>query len=229
MLIGSIDTRIIHEFGNWLVTTPILRKLKSRERPSETMRKRFKFFKENNCLNTKRAANSLEKILHHSTSLGSGRCIYVVRQLFVLLQDLEDDYARRVREKEQTDIITEEQTRRMINISRFHWLQPYVGDTWAVLLERLLHWADNDSVYSKFIPVTNSSGMGKSKCVDELGKNGPMVISVVLRSGADSGYPPGDPEVYAFFEKINECETVSQANVLAYAFVEGFFLAGRLS
>jgi len=41
--------------------------------------------------------------------------------------------------------------------------------------------------------------MGKSQLVDELSK-GIFTICFILRSGGDSGYPPGDPGVTKFIE-----------------------------
>ncbi|KAF8246830.1 hypothetical protein K440DRAFT_661732 [Wilcoxina mikolae CBS 423.85] len=53
--------------------------------------------------------------------------------------------------------------------------------------------------YCKLIPIIQSSGMGKSRLVDETSKD-LFTISFTLRSGEESGYPPGDPEVTEYMD-----------------------------
>jgi hypothetical protein len=116
-----------------------------------------------------------------------------------------------------------------INQSLRHWTNAnYVGSLPNALFEQLKKWVGRKK-YAAFMPVMNSSGVGKSRCINELGTKGPLVVNLVLRSGNDAGYPPGDPELYDFLGKIKSVEQFWQANVLALSFVLGTFMAGMLT
>lgn len=52
--------------------------------------------------------------------------------------------------------------------------------------------------YSKSFSILQSSGSGKSRLVDELGKHH-LTIVFTFRKAGDTGYPPGDPEISAYF------------------------------
>lgn len=68
------------------------------------------------------------------------------------------------------------------------------------LLEKIKN-AENfwnqDDYYPKAFDIIQSSGTGKSRLVSELGKH---VLSVcfVLRKPGETGFPPGDPEIFSF-------------------------------
>ena len=68
------------------------------------------------------------------------------------------------------------------------------------LLEKIKN-AENfwnqDDYYPKAFDIIQSSGTGKSWLVSELGKH---VLSVcfVLRKPGETGFPPGDPEIFSF-------------------------------
>ena len=55
-------------------------------------------------------------------------------------------------------------------------------------------------LYCKMLPIIQSSGMWKSRVVDEIGRR---IFTTVftLRDNGSTGYPPGDPEVMAFIKK----------------------------
>lgn len=119
----------------------------------------------------------------------------------------------------------EECLRRGINQCHRHWNKEYIGTLPTVLLQRLIYWQDQQK-HVPFMPIVNSSGVGKSRCIDELGKSGPLVVSVVLRAGDDNGYPPGDPEIYDFLRSIEVMSCWWQTNVLALSFVTATIQGG---
>lgn len=51
--------------------------------------------------------------------------------------------------------------------------------------------------YAKAIAIVQSSGVGKSRMVDQLSKEIPAII-YTLRKPLQTGYPPGDPEIVQF-------------------------------
>ncbi|RPA82109.1 hypothetical protein BJ508DRAFT_325883 [Ascobolus immersus RN42] len=118
-----------------------------------------------------------------------------------------------------------------------HWNAAYIGSLAGSLLQHMVVTSQKASdtlspfskLHSNFMPVMNSSGVGKSKALDEVGRlpGGPWVIGIVLRSGDDGGYPPGDPEIYDFLDLIKEerMDARWKANALALALVLGVFQA----
>lgn len=135
----------------------------------------------------------------------------------------------------ELDPMSDEKYQSEVQELQRHWsTTKYRGNTAHVLLNILRYWEKEvdlkqKEIYAKFMPVMNSSGLGKSKAVDQLGELGMLVITVILRnSKRDAGFPPGDPEVFDFlYDKIGFCVNIWQSNCLAYAFVEGTFLAGK--
>ncbi|TFK66223.1 hypothetical protein BDN72DRAFT_860060 [Pluteus cervinus] len=53
------------------------------------------------------------------------------------------------------------------------------------------------SYYAKYVPIIQSSGTGKSRTVDELGKSN-LVIPMNLQKPHSKGFPPPDSEVYDY-------------------------------
>ncbi|KAF8536756.1 hypothetical protein BDD12DRAFT_889430 [Trichophaea hybrida] len=51
--------------------------------------------------------------------------------------------------------------------------------------------------YAKVIAIVQSSGVGKSRMVDQLSKEIPAIV-YTLRKPLQTGYPPGDPEILQF-------------------------------
>ncbi|KAF8541146.1 hypothetical protein BDD12DRAFT_803959 [Trichophaea hybrida] len=86
------------------------------------------------------------------------------------------------------------------------WNVDFYGDANKALKEKIqaleaqmMAEAGAPTYYCKLIPIIQSSGMGKSRLVDETSKD-LFTISFTLRSGEESGYPPGDPEVTEYMD-----------------------------
>ena len=82
------------------------------------------------------------------------------------------------------------------------WNEPYYGDSVDALEKTLIRYEGNTEsearqLYAKMLPIIQSSGMGKSRLVDELSRR-LITTTFTLRQNESSGYPPGDPEVTAF-------------------------------
>jgi subtilisin-like proprotein convertase family protein len=64
------------------------------------------------------------------------------------------------------------------------WTITYVGNASELLYEHLAHYQDNDKEkYANYTSIVQSSGMGKSRGVDELSKTR-LVVSLVLSKEA---------------------------------------------
>ncbi|KAI9455312.1 hypothetical protein HD554DRAFT_2317739 [Boletus coccyginus] len=80
------------------------------------------------------------------------------------------------------------------------WSVHYVGDVATVLRNHiknaLLGSCDDDNrvLYAQYTAIIQSSGMGKSRAVDEMAKD-ELVIPMVLRPESSTGYPPADHSV----------------------------------
>ncbi|KAI9566872.1 hypothetical protein HD554DRAFT_2174033 [Boletus coccyginus] len=83
------------------------------------------------------------------------------------------------------------------------WEVDYVGDVATVLLNRIKNSlpgkpdyspSSTRSLYARYTAIIQSSGMGKSRAVDEVAK-GELVIPMVLRPDNSTGYPPADPSI----------------------------------
>ncbi|KAI9429189.1 hypothetical protein H4582DRAFT_2153637 [Lactarius indigo] len=55
-------------------------------------------------------------------------------------------------------------------------------------------------IYGRYCSIVQSSGMGKSRLLDEFSKNY-FLIPINLRASTDQGYPPADSEVRAFLTR----------------------------
>lgn len=81
------------------------------------------------------------------------------------------------------------------------WKRPFRGDAVNLLRGLLLDEEEafeKDKFYAKSITIIQSSGTGKSRLVDELGKEF-LTISFALRRPTDDiTWPPGDPEITDF-------------------------------
>lgn len=83
------------------------------------------------------------------------------------------------------------------------WNSEYRGPAITALRDQIEAYESLDGsvwdnrYYAKIIPVIQSSGMGKSRLIDQLSKEH-VGLSYVLRSNGESGYPPGDVEVTRF-------------------------------
>ncbi|KAM6499182.1 hypothetical protein JOM56_004690, partial [Amanita muscaria] len=76
------------------------------------------------------------------------------------------------------------------------WERPYVGQAAEALWTHIRNHY-NKQIYAHSCSVVQSSGMGKSRTVDELGKKC-FSIPINLRDAQSTGYPPADLEVLNF-------------------------------
>ncbi|KAF8325743.1 hypothetical protein F5887DRAFT_1289437 [Amanita rubescens] len=115
---------------------------------------------------------------------------------------------------------------------RFHLIQqlgvayskPFVGNA-ATDFVKFLHDTDNDIrsnkllAYAKIISVLQSSGMGKSRMLTEVG-NHIFTLPICLRHPASPGYPPSDEGVYSYFARITaENDTSFTAHIAIASFL----------
>ncbi|EAU82803.2 hypothetical protein CC1G_11320 [Coprinopsis cinerea okayama7 len=109
----------------------------------------------------------------------------------------------------------------------FHsWKTPFRGSADATLLaviKAYLQWTQtlrgiNGAPYSNLVPIINSSGTGKSRVVDQLGRSGScFVIPLCLRRG-NEGYPPPDSKIRDWLLSA-ERSTAQPAGIAAAAFL----------
>jgi hypothetical protein len=97
-----------------------------------------------------------------------------------------------------------------------HWQDTYDGDSLEGLRTTIENyerqWTDEYATcYSKSINIFQSSGMGKSRLADELGKTN-LEFSFVFRNPSDGGYPRGDTEITNYFQG------AAHASILAASF-----------
>ncbi|QRW12304.1 hypothetical protein RhiLY_11303 [Ceratobasidium sp. AG-Ba] len=77
------------------------------------------------------------------------------------------------------------------------WTAPYVGKTAQVLksnLNRMNVWCGS-APYANYVPITQSSGTGKSRAVDELAKEVFTIPFCLRRGHGNQGYPAADGDV----------------------------------
>jgi hypothetical protein len=81
---------------------------------------------------------------------------------------------------------------------------------------------NGDCDYTKVIAIVQSSSMGKSRMVDELLKQTPVLVYVMCKP-KEAGYPPGDSEVYCFLRESNgtRMEHAVVVAVIAALVIEG--------
>ncbi|KAF8249115.1 hypothetical protein K440DRAFT_641481 [Wilcoxina mikolae CBS 423.85] len=108
------------------------------------------------------------------------------------------------------------------------WTADYYGDANKTLMQKIQKLEETMSAeagaptyYCKLIPILQSSGMGKSRLVNEIGKD-IFTISFTLRSGEESGYPPGDPEITRFLDSSLEL-SIAQMHARAVALISASF------
>ena len=86
-----------------------------------------------------------------------------------------------------------------------HWNTKFCGHAKLALQEKLFLYESStqhyyQDVYAKIIPIIQSSGMGKSRLMDEISKSH-LTILFTFRKNGESGFPPGDPEITRFVDK----------------------------
>ncbi|KIM47504.1 hypothetical protein M413DRAFT_22158 [Hebeloma cylindrosporum] len=78
------------------------------------------------------------------------------------------------------------------------WDADYFGQAAEALWDHIVkHYDPNSQVYAQFCAVIQSSGKGKSRATDELGKKH-FIIPLNLRDRNSSGFPPADHAVRDF-------------------------------
>jgi uncharacterized protein YukE len=105
------------------------------------------------------------------------------------------DFLEAVEDTDGSEGDTQESQDRLHN----HWRDTYVGGSLEGLQATIDHYqkewtSENVMYYSKAINILQSSGTGKSRLADELGKTN-LEFSFVFRNPGDWGYPAGDPEI----------------------------------
>ena len=80
-----------------------------------------------------------------------------------------------------------------------HWCGDYCGTSLQALEASIqdyqTNWrSDYTTNYPKSINIVQSSGMGKSRLADEMGKKN-FQFAFIFRNSGDTGYPPCDPEI----------------------------------
>lgn len=103
-------------------------------------------------------------------------------------------------------------------IGLYHsWNNEFFGKSLDVLRDLLLaeEREFKSNFYAKMIPIIQSSGTGKSRLMDEIGKEF-LSISFVLRHPGQDGFPPGDHEVTTFLTKPFSTEAELHARVAAF-------------
>lgn len=106
------------------------------------------------------------------------------------------------------------------------WNTEFYGSALDALKEKIKHEEGlvNKGLYAKIIPIIQSSGTGRSRLVDELGKEF-LSISFVLRLNGESGYPPGDPEITKF---IRQTFTSSGIHSVIVSLLAGVLFEGKI-
>jgi hypothetical protein len=106
----------------------------------------------------------------------------------------------------------ETRLRRIESSLELHWRDQFMGgakDIFASVLAK----NDEDMAeapetrYSRAIILVQSSGMGKSRLLDEYGKICP-VVNFILRPEEFTGYPPTDVEVMSFATGVPDRSTI---------------------
>ncbi|KAI5115847.1 hypothetical protein M0805_006261, partial [Coniferiporia weirii] len=83
--------------------------------------------------------------------------------------------------------------------ARFAWEVDFVGEAHTQLLSEMRTAAKVISRYCTITQIVRSSGVGKSRTVDELAKC-IFTIPICLRNPDETGYPRGDAPLWRFFE-----------------------------
>jgi hypothetical protein len=85
-----------------------------------------------------------------------------------------------------------------------HWNTTFHGDSLTVLSNMMAFYETNwqaQQAYGKIIPIFQSSGMGKSRLIRELGKL-QFQFTFVFRGEGDTGFPPGDTEIGEYLHSL---------------------------
>ncbi|KDQ51683.1 hypothetical protein JAAARDRAFT_210966 [Jaapia argillacea MUCL 33604] len=110
-----------------------------------------------------------------------------------LLKDLPP--APRKYQHELMDVVSQEQA------TEKSWYREFVGDAATELWKHIVKFSNSPKPYARFCAIVQSSGMGKSRLVDELSKT-TLVIPINLRERGTAGFPPADDQVRDYLSEI---------------------------
>jgi hypothetical protein len=136
------------------------------------------------------AAKLLDLSVRYIPKLAEGDWVGAILQVF---QD--------IREPTVTDFDVEHQQKRLYD----HWCRTFAGNSLQALQTTVQHYQSNWQIayaerYSKSINIVQSSGTGKSRLADEMGKTN-FQFPFVFRNPGETGYPPGDTEITDYFRQ----------------------------
>jgi hypothetical protein len=150
------------------------------------------------------SAKVVERSEPYISKLVDGDWVGAVLQIF---QD--------IRTNDETDWQLAERQKRLYD----HWIGSFVGNSLQGLQTTIQHYQSNWNIayaerYSKSINIVQSSGMGKSRLADEMGKTN-FQFSFVFRNLGDTGYPPGDSEITHYFRQSSHDPSILVAGFYA--------------
>ena len=96
--------------------------------------------------------------------------------------------------------------------------EPFYGDSVDTLDEALIRYA------RKVLPIIQSSGIGKSRLVNEIARRR-FTTTFTLRQNGSTGYPPGDPEITRFTKSSFSVEAWVRHG-MTVALIGGIFQGG---
>lgn len=106
------------------------------------------------------------------------------------------------------------------------WSKEFKGASLTALcryLEEQERTWSHQNYYAKTIPVIQSSGMGKSRLLSELGKT-TVSVYYTTRDPHETGYPPGDKMIRDFFFQHGDNKQAREiSNVLAISLLTATF------
>ncbi|KIY49634.1 hypothetical protein FISHEDRAFT_72276 [Fistulina hepatica ATCC 64428] len=93
------------------------------------------------------------------------------------------------------------------------WDHPFVGNAHQLLWKHICKYVPAPSgMYAPYCTIVQSSGMGKSRCVDELSKLH-FVVPLNLRNPAAQGFPASDKVLFDFFK--TDCNGSDSTRIFA--------------
>ncbi|KZV73389.1 hypothetical protein PENSPDRAFT_602890 [Peniophora sp. CONT] len=99
------------------------------------------------------------------------------------------------------------------------WDHDYQGSAHRALWHHIKHNLQQDKMYSPMCSIVQSSGTGKSRCIDELSKER-LVVTLNLRDPDAGGFPASDRGLHTFFKDVL---TAPNKQILVEAFLCAVF------
>ncbi|KAM6495554.1 hypothetical protein JOM56_008260 [Amanita muscaria] len=106
------------------------------------------------------------------------------------------------------------------------WNEKYVGSAADCLYDTIKGHCTkgNPAIYARYAAILQSSGMGKSRMIDELSKKH-LVLPINLRPSSDTGFPAADEDVRTFLT-VDEAQK-DNAHRRSHAFLVALFTTAR--